>query len=155
MVTITIHHYNRYLWGTLNVTTTPILSATPLLVMFNFLVTQDKVYHHFSYEMVNITIGHYKSLLVMDLQCHHNTYTFGDATFGDVQFLVTEVLLTFANELMVTFFDPHQCPFSLVAKLCIPLVVFAFIYWWHGGDWLKERFGSSMSMVRWHVEVQK
>jgi len=26
----------------------------------------------------------------MDLECHHNTYTFGDATFGDVQFLVTE-----------------------------------------------------------------
>ena len=22
----------------------------------------------------------------MDLECHHNTYTFGDATFGDVRF---------------------------------------------------------------------
>lgn len=23
---------------------------------------------------------------------------------------------------------------------------------WHGGDWLKERFGSSQSMVGWFVE---
>jgi len=24
---------------------------------------------------------------------------------------------------------------------------------WHGGDWLKERFGSTQSMVKWYVEV--
>jgi len=24
---------------------------------------------------------------------------------------------------------------------------------WHEGHWLKERFGSSMSMVGWYVEV--
>jgi len=24
---------------------------------------------------------------------------------------------------------------------------------WHGGDWLKERFGSTQSMVGWFVEV--
>jgi len=24
---------------------------------------------------------------------------------------------------------------------------------WHEGDWLKEIFGSAMSMVRWYVEV--
>jgi len=24
---------------------------------------------------------------------------------------------------------------------------------WHGGDWLKEKFGSVQSMVRWYVEV--
>ena len=29
----------------------------------------------------------------MDLECHHNTYTFGDATFGDVQFLVTKAMV--------------------------------------------------------------
>jgi len=29
----------------------------------------------------------------MDLECHHNTYTFGDATFGDVQFLVMEAMV--------------------------------------------------------------
>ena len=57
--------------------------------------------------MVAVTIHHYKSLLVMDLECHHNTYTFGNATFGDVQFLVTKALLTLTNELMVTFFDPR------------------------------------------------
>ena len=59
------------------------LSAMPPLVTFNFLVTEAIVYHHFSYEMVTVTIRHYRSLLVTDLECHHNTYTFGDATFGD------------------------------------------------------------------------
>ena len=63
-----------------------ILSATPPLVTFSFLVTEAIVRHHCSYEMVTVTIRHYKSLLVTDLECHHNTYTFGDATFGDVQF---------------------------------------------------------------------
>ena len=24
---------------------------------------------------------------------------------------------------------------------------------WHGGDWVKRRFGSTQSMVRWCVEV--
>jgi len=24
---------------------------------------------------------------------------------------------------------------------------------WHGGEWLKERFGSAQSMVKWYVEV--
>ena len=24
---------------------------------------------------------------------------------------------------------------------------------WHGGDWMKERFGSSKSMARWYMEV--
>ena len=63
--------------------------------------------------MVTVTIRHYNSLLVMDLECHHNTYTFGDATFGDVYFLVTKALLTLINELMVTIFAPHQCDFFL------------------------------------------
>jgi len=27
---------------------------------------------------------------VIEFECHHNTYTFGDATFDDVQFLVKE-----------------------------------------------------------------
>ena len=49
----------------------------------------------------------------MDLECHHNTYTFDDATIGDIQFLVTEALLTITNELMVTFFTPHHCLFFL------------------------------------------
>ena len=80
---------------------------------FNFLVTEAIVRHHCSYEMVTVTIRHYKSLLVTDLECHHNTYTFGDATFGDVQFLVTKALLTLTNELMVTIFAPHQCDFFL------------------------------------------
>ena len=62
-----------------------ILSATPPLVTFNFLVTEAIVHHHCSYEMVMVTIRHYKSLLVTNLECHHDTYTFGDATFGDVQ----------------------------------------------------------------------
>ena len=90
-----------------------ILSATPPLVTFSFLVTEAIVCHHCSYEMVTVTIRHYKSLLVTDLECHHNTYTFGDATFGDVQFLVTKALLTLTNELMVTIFAPHQCDFFL------------------------------------------
>ena len=78
-----------------------------------FLVTYTKVYHHCSYKMVKITICHYKSLLVMDFECNQNNYTFGDATFSDVQFLVMKALLTITNELMVTFFAPHQCPFLL------------------------------------------
>ena len=90
-----------------------ILSATPPLVTFSFLVTEAIVHHHCSYEMVTVSIHHYKSLLVTDLECHHNTYTFGDATFGDVQFLVTKALLTLTNELMVTIFAPHQCAFFL------------------------------------------
>ena len=80
---------------------------------FSFLVTEAIVCHHCSYEMVTVTIRHYKSLLVTDLECHHNTYTFGDTTFGDVQFLVTKALLTLTNELMVTIFAPHQCVFFL------------------------------------------
>ena len=80
---------------------------------FNFLVTEAIVRHHCSYEMVTVTIRHYKLLLVTDLECHHNTYTFGDATFGDVHFLVTKALLTLTNELMVTIFAPHQCVFFL------------------------------------------
>ena len=90
-----------------------ILSVMPPLVTFSFLVTEAIVRHHCSYEMVTVTIRHYKSLLVMDLECHHNTYTFDDATFGDVQFLVTNALLTLTNELMVTIFAPHQCDFFL------------------------------------------
>ena len=70
-----------------------ILSATPPLVTFNFLVMEAIFRHHFSYEMVTVTIHHYKSLLVTDLECHHNTYTFGDATFGDVQFLLMEAMV--------------------------------------------------------------
>jgi len=34
--------------------------------------------------MVMVAICHYKSLLVTNIECHYNTYTFGDATFGDV-----------------------------------------------------------------------
>ena len=90
-----------------------ILSATPPLVTFSFLVMKTIVRHHCSYEMETITIRHYKSLLVMNLKCHHNTYNFGEATFGDVQFLVAKALLTVTNELMVTFFAPHHCPFFL------------------------------------------
>ena len=90
-----------------------ILLATPPLVTFSFLVTDAIVCHHCSYEMVMVTICHYKSLLVMDLECHHNTYTFSDNTFGDIQFLVTKALLTLTNELMVTIFAPHQCHFFL------------------------------------------
>ena len=82
-LSITINHY---WWQTLNVTTTPILSATPPLVTFIFLVTEAIVCHHCSYAMVTVTIRHYKSLLVMNLECHHNTYTFGDTTFGDIKF---------------------------------------------------------------------
>ena len=111
MVTVTIHHYNQYSWQTLNVTTTHILLATPPFVTFNFLVTEAIVHCHGSYEMVTVTICRYKSLLVTNLECHHNTYTFGDATFCDVQCLVTEALLTVTNELMVTFFDPHWMSF--------------------------------------------
>ena len=63
-----------------------ILSATPPLVTFSFLVMEAIFRHHCSYKMVMVTIRHYKSLLVTDLECHHNTYTFSDTTFGDVQF---------------------------------------------------------------------
>ena len=93
---------NHYWWRTLNVTTTHILLAMPPLV------TEVMVHHHCSYEMVTIVIHHYKSLLVMDFICHYNTYT-----FGDIQFLLTNALLTVTNELMVIFFAPHQCPFLL------------------------------------------
>ena len=44
----------------------------------------------------------------MEFVCHYNTYTFGGTTFGDVQFFVTNALLTITNELMVKFFNPHQ-----------------------------------------------
>ena len=77
------------------------------------LVTEAMVHHHCSYEMVTVTIYHYKSLLVTNFVCHYNTYTFGYATFGDVKFLVTNALLTVTNELMVSFFTPHQFPFFL------------------------------------------
>ena len=80
---------------------------------FSFLVTEAIICHHCSYEMVTVTIRHYKSLLVTDLEFHHNTYTFSDATFGEVQFLVTKALLTLTNKLMVTIFAPHQCDFFL------------------------------------------
>ena len=80
---------------------------------FNFLVMEANVCHHFSHKMVTVAIHHYKSLLVTDFECHHNTHTFGDATFGEVHFLVTKALLTFTNELMVTIFAPHQCAFFL------------------------------------------
>ena len=85
----------------------------PLLVTFSFLVTKAIVHHHCPYEMVTITIRHYKSLLVTDLECHHNTYNFGDTTFGDIHFLVMKALLTLTNELMVTIFVPHHFPFLL------------------------------------------
>ena len=81
-----------------------ILLVTPPLVTFSFLVTEAIVRHHCSYEMLTVTIRHYKSLLVTDLERHHNTYN-----FGDVQFLVTKALLTLNNELMVTILAPHQC----------------------------------------------
>ena len=90
-----------------------IISVTPPLVTFIFLVMETIVYHHCPYEMVMVTICHHKSLLMTDLECHHNTYTFGDAAVGDVQFLVRKDLLTITNELMVTFFSPHQCYFFL------------------------------------------
>jgi len=44
----------------------------------------------------------------MDHECQHNTYSFGGANFGDIQFLVMKALLIVTNELMMTFFDPHQ-----------------------------------------------
>ena len=94
-----------------------IISVMPPLVTFRFLVVEAIVHHHFSYEMVMVTIRHYKPLLVMDLECHHNTFTFGDATFGDIQFLVTKALLTLTKELMVTIFSSHQCPFFLQWEL--------------------------------------
>jgi len=94
-------HYNTYTFG--NATFGDV----------QFLVTEAMVHHHYSYGMVMVIIYHYKLLLVEDFVCHYNTYTFGDATFGDVQFLVTNALLTVTNELMVTFFAPHQCPFLL------------------------------------------
>jgi len=49
-----------------------------------------------------VTVCHYKSLLVTDFECHYNTYTFGDATFGDVQFLVTEAMVH------------HHCSYEMV-----------------------------------------
>ena len=81
--------------------------------MLDFVITRGMVRHHCSYAMVTVTIRHYKSLLVMDFECHYNTYTFGDATFGDVQFLMTKALLTVTNDLMVTFVNPHQRPFFM------------------------------------------
>lgn len=38
----------------------------------------------------------------MDLECHHNAYTFGYATFGDIQFLVTEAMVC------------HHCSYAMV-----------------------------------------
>jgi len=43
--------------------------------------------------MATTTIHHYKSLLVTKFEFHYNTYTFDDATFGDVQFLVMEAMV--------------------------------------------------------------
>ncbi len=60
------------------------------------------VCHHFSYEMVMAAIHNYKSLLVMDFECHYNTYTFGDTTFGDIQFLVTKAMVC------------HHCSYEIV-----------------------------------------
>jgi len=94
-------HYNTYTFG----------DAT--FGDVQFLVTKAMACHHYSYEMVVVTICQYKSLLVTNFVCHYNTYNFCDATFGDVQFLVTNALLTIINKLMVTFFAPHQCPFFL------------------------------------------
>ena len=60
------------------------------------------VCHYFSYEMVAVAICHYKSSLVMNFECHYNTYTFSDATFGDVQFLVMEAMVH------------HHCSYAVV-----------------------------------------
>ena len=40
---------------------------------------------------------------MMDLERHHNNYTFGDATFGDVQFFMTEAMVH------------HHCSYGMVA----------------------------------------
>ena len=93
-----------------------ILSATPPLVKFIFLVTEPIVRHHCSYEMVTVIVRHYNSLLVTDLECHHNTYTFSDATFGDIQLLVMKAPLTLTNELMVTIFPLTNVLFSCSDK---------------------------------------
>ena len=94
-------HYNTYTFG--NTTFGDV----------QFLVMEAMVCHHCSYEMVMVTICHYKSLLVKDFECHYKTYTFRNATLGDIDFFVMKALLTVTNELMVTFFAPHQCPFFL------------------------------------------
>jgi len=57
--------------------------AMPPLVMFSILVMEAIFRHDCSFAMVTVTIHHYKSLLVTDLECHHNTDTFSDATFGE------------------------------------------------------------------------
>ena len=113
MVTVTIHHYKLLLVTDLEChhNTYTFGDATFGDIQF-FGVTKAIFCHQCSYEMVTVTIRHYKSLLVSDLECHHNTYTFGDATFGDVKFFVMKALLTLTNELMVTIFAPHQCAFS-------------------------------------------
>jgi hypothetical protein len=113
MVTVTIHHYKSLLVTNFECHYNTYTFGDATFGDVQFLVTEAMVHHHCSYEMVTVTIHHYKSLLVTDFVCHYNTYTFGDATFGDVQFLVTNALLTITNELMVTFFAPHQCPFFL------------------------------------------
>ena len=64
-----------------------IISVTPPLVTFRFLVIEAIVRHHCSYEMVMVPIHHYKPLLVTDLECHHNTFTFGDANLVMFSFL--------------------------------------------------------------------
>ena len=49
-----------------------------------------------------VAIYDYKSLLVTDFVCNYSTYTFGDATFGDVQFLVTKAMVH------------HHCSYEMV-----------------------------------------
>jgi len=77
----------------------------------------EAMVHH---QMVTIVIHHYKSLLVIDFECHYNTYTFGDTTFGDVHFFVTEAMvyhhfsyemvmfaIRYYKSLLVTDFEFH------------------------------------------------
>ena len=44
----------------------------------------------------------------MDFECYHNTYIFGDTTFGDVQFLMTAAMVYhYCSYEMVTVSNRH------------------------------------------------
>lgn len=98
---------NHYFWRTLSVTTTHIFLATPPLVTFIFwwrrlwfvTITNMKWWQSLSviinnYWWWNLNVTKTPILLMMPS-------------------LVMKALLIVTNELMVTFFSPHQCPFFL------------------------------------------
>ncbi len=87
----------------------------------------------------------------MDLECHHNTYTFGDATFGDIQVLVTDAMVHHHCSYAMVMVTIHHYKSLLVMNLNVtitpillatpPLVTISF--WW------QRLWSITMAHMKW------